>query len=533
MTQPVRNDEHRILAEDKHVLHSMGYAQELARRMRTFQNFAISFSIICIVSGGINSFNLGFSSVGGAAIGIGWAVCCLFSLFVALAMAQIGSAYPTAGGLYHWGSILGGRGLGWLTAWFNLIGLVTVLAAINVGTYLFFVGSLAPVFGFDTSALAPAEPTTHSLTVQALAVAAITFSQAAINHYGITLTTKLTDASGYLILAVAVALTLTMLAVAPGLDLSRLWTFANYSGAAGGDAWPESGSLFYLFLLGLLLPAYTITGMDASAHTAEETVGAARTIPKGMIHAVLWSGVFGWLMLSAVVLAIPNMDEAAAQPGNEFFWIMDQVVPEGIKLALYAGIFVAQYLCGLATVTSASRMVFAFARDGGLPWSEKLKAVSPAHRTPVTAIWVSSILAVLFTVYTPVYSTITAVCVIFLYISYVLPTAAGLFAYRRTWTHMGPFDLGVWFRPVALLSIAFCGLLFFIGVQPPNDKALIVTLAFFAVTAAVWFGFEKRRFQGPPTGELIKARQAEIAEAERAVGEGAIPGLAAQPAGND
>lgn len=520
-----------VLEEDKKVLHSMGYAQELSRRMRTFQNFAISFSIICIVSGGINSFNLGFSSVGGAAIGIGWALCCLFSLVVALAMAQIGSAYPTAGGLYHWGSILGGKGLGWLTAWFNLIGLITVLAAINVGTYLFFVGSLAPVLGLDTAALLPAEPTAYSLTVQALAVAAITFSQAAINHYGIRLTTALTDASGYLILAVAVGLTLTMLSVAQGFDLSRLWTFTNYSGPAGGDAWPETGSLFYLFLLGLLLPAYTITGMDASAHTAEETVNAARSIPKGMIHAVLWSGVFGWLMLSSVVLAVPDMDKAAAQPGNEFFWIMDQTVPEAVKLALYLGIFIAQYLCGLATVTSASRMVFAFARDGGLPWSGVLKRVSPSHRTPVPAIWTSAALAVLFTVYTPVYSTITAVCVIFLYISYVLPTAAGLYAHGRTWTQMGPFDLGWLFKPVAVLAILFCGLLFFIGVQPPNDKALTVTLAFFVVTALVWYGFERKRFQGPPTGDLIKARQAAILAAESAVGEGtATPTAPVRPA---
>jgi amino acid transporter len=510
----------------------MGYAQELARRMHAFQNFAISFSIICIVSGGINSFNLGFSAAGGASVGIGWAVCCFFSLMVALAMAQIGSAYPTAGGLYHWGSILGGKGLGWLTAWFNLIGLITVLAAINVGTYLFMVGSLAPVLGLDTSALLPAEPTTYSLTVQVIAVSAITFSQALVNHLGIKLTTKLTDASGYIILGVAVALTLTMLVVAPSLDLSRLWTFTNYSGAAGGDAWPETGSLFYLFLLGLLLPAYTITGMDASAHTAEETVNAARTIPKGMIHAVLWSGVFGWLMLSSVVLAIPNMDEAAAQPGNEFFWIMDQVVPVSVKLALYLFIFIAQYLCGLATVTSASRMVYAFARDGGLPWSGLLRQVSATYRTPVPAIWISAVLAVLFTVYTPVYSTITAVCVIFLYISYVLPVAAGLVAHGRTWTHMGPFDMGFWFKPVAVVSILFCALLFFIGVQPPNDKALTVTIAFFVLTAAVWYGFERRRFQGPPTGELIKARQAEIMEAERAVGEagGGAPIGGVQPA---
>lgn len=131
------------IADDVHTLHRMGYAQELARRMSGFSNLAISLSIICILAGGITSFHLGFCSVGGAAIGIGWPLACLFSLTVALTMGQVASAFPTAGGLYHWAAILGGRGWGWATAWFNLAGLVTVLAAINVGTFQFGAGSFA------------------------------------------------------------------------------------------------------------------------------------------------------------------------------------------------------------------------------------------------------------------------------------------------------------------------------------------------------------------------------------------------------
>ena len=76
-----------IAEEDKKVLHSMGYAQELLRSMRSFQNFAISFSIICILSGGINSFSQGLSSIGGASIGFGWPLGALFSLLFALAIA--------------------------------------------------------------------------------------------------------------------------------------------------------------------------------------------------------------------------------------------------------------------------------------------------------------------------------------------------------------------------------------------------------------------------------------------------------------
>ena len=174
---------------DKHadikILHDMGYAQELERRMGRFSNFAISFSIICIMSGGINSLAQATAGAGGASIGIGWPLGCLVSGVFALAMAQIGSAYPTAGGLYHWGSILGNRFVGWLTAWFNLLGLVTVLGAINIGTYYFFFGAFGPALGMQ-----------DTITVRILSMAVLTGIQAVINHVGIGLTAKLTDFSG-------------------------------------------------------------------------------------------------------------------------------------------------------------------------------------------------------------------------------------------------------------------------------------------------------------------------------------------------
>src|SRR5215471_3897620 len=122
----------RVRDDDTDRLHALGYAQELSRRLDAFSNFAISLSIICILSGGVTSFHLGLCGVGGASIGLGWPLVCLFALAIAATMAQVASAFPTAGGLYHWAALLGGRGWGWATAWFNLLGLITVLAAINV-----------------------------------------------------------------------------------------------------------------------------------------------------------------------------------------------------------------------------------------------------------------------------------------------------------------------------------------------------------------------------------------------------------------
>ncbi len=251
-------------ADDVKLLHSMGYAQELSRRMNGFSNFAISFSIICILAGGISAFQAGLSAGGGAAIGIGWPVGALFAVIVAAAMAQIASAYPTAGGLYHWSSTLGGKGFGWVTAWFNLLGLVFVVAAVDFAVYdPFFKTLIAPMLGFDTS--------TWGWTQQTVFLGLLMTSQAFLNHAGIKITSKLTDLSGYLIFIVAVVLTASLLIYSPvKLDFSRLFTLTNFTGAEG-SWWPQSNNTLTVFLSGLLLTVYTITGFDASAHTSEET----------------------------------------------------------------------------------------------------------------------------------------------------------------------------------------------------------------------------------------------------------------------
>ena len=113
MNKTSKDPEGVDISSDVKQLAAMGYTQELKRRMSGFSNFAISFSIICILAGGITSMQLGVSAVGGAAAGIVWPLGVIFSLLVALGMAQVASAFPTAGGLYHWSSLLGGKGWGW------------------------------------------------------------------------------------------------------------------------------------------------------------------------------------------------------------------------------------------------------------------------------------------------------------------------------------------------------------------------------------------------------------------------------------
>jgi amino acid transporter len=505
--------------EDVKILHGMGYAQELSRSMSKFSNFAISFSIICILSGGINSFAQAISSVGGAGAGIGWIVGCLLSGMFALAMAQIASAFPTAGGLYHWSSILGGRFWGWLTAWLNLLGLITVLGAINIGTAYFFAGTFGGMFGF-----------TGTDTQVVVFVAVITAIQALFNHLGIKVTTMLTDISGYIIFATTAVLVIACLYFAPAIDISRLWTFTNFSGEAGGNVFPQSDNVGYLFLLCLLLPVYTITGYDASAHTSEETKSAATSVPNGIVNAVFWSSLIGWIMICSITLAIPDLAVAAGQGWGMFFGTMDAIMPAGLKTVIYLGIFIAQLLCGLATVTSASRMLFAFSRDDGVPgFSKALASVSPKYRTPVNAIWTSTVLCILYVLLamsikiagTSIYVIVVNSTLVFLFLSFTVPLVAGLFAYGTAkWPNPGPWAMsaGV-YKLVTVLSVVGMGVILFIAVAPPNERVLYVVLGFVALALVFWVAVENRRFKGPPIGDEVKKRAATIAAAERAVGE--------------
>ncbi len=501
----------KSMEHDKSHLHKMGYAQQLARRMSGFSNFAISFSIICILAGGITTFATGFSSTGGAGIGYGWLIGGAVAIIVSLSMGQIASAYPTAGGLYHWASMLGGRAWGWVTAWFNVLGLFFVVSSVDVGVWLLFRDLiLVGIFKMD--------PAVFTASHQLIAVGFILITQSLFNHYGIELTTKLTDFSGYFIFIVAILLTISLLVFSPvALDFSRLFTFTNFTGDTGGGVFPRTESMGVAFLFGLILVCYTITGYDASAHTSEETHDAQINVPKGMWQAVFYSVLFGYFMVASFVLAMPSVAEGASKGYGSFLYVMESsLMPQWLLYFLFVGIVVNNYLCGLAGLTSASRMTFAFARDGGLPASGFLSHVSTVYRTPTYAIWTAAFIAWASVIYAGAFVVLATGCAVFLYFSYISPVVAGFFAEGTAkWPEKGPFNLGVFSKPLAIISVIGGFVLAITGFQPPNEKVFYLTVIMVVVMAVLWFTVENKRFEGPPTGDRIKERQKMIAEIEK------------------
>jgi amino acid transporter len=559
-------------AHDKQVLHRLGYAQELARRMSGFSNFAISFSIICILAGGISAFAAAFNAAGSGGAVIIWLVGGVLAMAVAWGMGQIASSFPTAGGLYHWSSHLGGKSWGWATAWFNLVGLICVVSSVDVLLYsIFFKGILLT----DTLKV---NTSTWGYWHQLIFVAIVLITQSLLNHYGIDLTTKVTDLSGYLIFGLTIILIIGLFAFSPvRLDFSRLWTFQNFTGDPGGAVIPfRTESLAFAFLLGLVYVCYTITGFDASAHTSEETQDAQVNVPRGMWQAVFWSWVFGLIAVAAYVLTMPSIQEAAAAGWGSFDYMWNaSLMPQWLKIFLAIGLVAVNYMCALAGLTSCSRMMFAFSRDGGLPGSKTLSMVSVKYRTPTYAIWTSAGLALLSTVYAPYYLVLAVACAVFLYISMIMPIAAGLLAEGTAkWKEKGPFNLGAFSKPNAVFAIVGGFLLAITGFFPPNEKVFHFTVILIVALCALWsrqsaiigivlslvglvmrflpipegnltgvfvpdaatayagiavavigtlityrYGGEANRFEGVPEGERIIQRQKMIAEVEKKYGE--------------
>src|SRR6059036_3401828 len=122
--------------------------QQLQRAWGSFTNFAISFTIISVLAGTFTTFGQAWNAGGPIAISIGWPVICAFVLLVAVSMAELTSAFPTAGGPYWWAARLGGNSWSWFTGWFNIVGLVGIVASVGYGA-AGFLDALLGLYGVD------------------------------------------------------------------------------------------------------------------------------------------------------------------------------------------------------------------------------------------------------------------------------------------------------------------------------------------------------------------------------------------------
>jgi amino acid transporter len=515
--------------DDTRTLHRLGYAQELFRSMGGFQNFAISFTIISILAGCLTSYYIAFNQGGPVAVTWGWLIVGLFCVIVSLALGEIASTYPTAGGLYYWASKLGSPAWGWFTGWFNLVGQIAVTAAIGYGCAVFMTSLLNLLWDYP-----------NSLGWILFTYGMIIFGAGLINMLRVPFTAAVNSFSAWWHM-VGVVLIVAILIIVPDHHKSVSYVFGDTLNNTGfsGSSWTH-GAYIYVFLTGLLMAQYTITGYDASAHMSEETRQASIGAAWGIVMSVVVSVIFGFALLVAVTFAIPETKGAVDAGANVVTYIWETSMSRRWAEFLLFIAVVAQTFCTIASVTSASRMMFAFSRDGAVPGHRYWRRVSKADRVPIYTVWAICVLS--FVLMIPTlwngivgYAVGTSVAVIGLYIAFVLPIILRLMAGERF--ERGAWHLGrhyKWIDTIAILWIAFISIVFLLpfayaGV-PWNDGfdwnlvnytpitvggALLLFGGWYLLTARNWF-------KGP-------IRQGTEEELERIEAEYGAPAVAPGP----
>jgi amino acid transporter len=449
-------------------LERLGYVQELLRTMGGFSNFAISFSIISILTGAVTLYDYGLSLGGPLEMTLGWPLVTLGTMLVALSMAELASAIPTSGAMYHWAADLGGPNWAWFTAWFNIIGLITVIVAIDYGCARF----LVPMLGLRSS-------DSTILMVYGL----LLLSHAVGNQYGVRWVARLND----------ISVAVHVLGVV--ILLGALWIFAArqplaFLLQASPTAPPVHAPYAWLFVLGLLQAQWTYTGFDASAHIAEETIDPRRRAPWGMVLAVAVSGIFGYLLVLSLAWVIPDLKlvlsatDAGGNPLPAVLAIVQSAIGRRAGSAVLGLTVLAMWFCGLASVTSLSRAFYTLARDKGMLFWKTWSRIN-AHHTPARAIWLSVALAFVALIYSGAYSVVTSISVVGFYISYIIPVYLGWRAKKQWLAKRGPWHLGRWSNAINFLAIVWTLFICIIMVLPPNTRtgytiaAVIVVLFLF------------------------------------------------------
>ena len=466
------------LDADAQTLADMGYKQELHRGMSGFSNFAVSFSIISILAGCITSYKIALVSGGPSTIVLGWLIVGIMVLTVALSMAEVCSRYPTAGGLYFWAGRLAKknkRQWAWYVGWFNFLGEIAVTAAIDFGCATTWMAFANLVWGVEVT------PQTVFLVF-----VVIILSHAALNTFGVNLVSLLSSISAWWHV-VGVLIIVGALWILPTKHQSVAWTLTGFHNETGWSFLP------YVFLDG---PADGPVHLHRVRRLRPRRGGDEERVRRGPPgHRAECAGLGDRRVRPALLdhrLHPGQLRGGADGPGRQ----RDRIAagadlpgslgnPDVAKFLLFI-VCVAQYFCGMASVTANSRMSFAFSRDHALPGSRIWAKVNPRTGTPTNSIWfcvtLSIVLALPALISATAYLAVTSIAVIGLYIAYVVP----VFLRRLSPDFVpGPWNLGRWSPLIGWLAVGWVVLICILFVLPPAYPITISTFNYAPVAVLV------------------------------------------------
>ncbi len=529
------------LSADEQQLADLGYKQELSRTWSGFSNFAISFSIISILAGCFTTFYFGWNNGGPIAISLGWPLIAALILIIGFCLSELVSAYPTSGGIYWWASKLGGVKAGYYTGWLNLVGLIAIVASVAYGTATFF--------DYAMSRLSASWAEGYSLERVFVIFLVILIFASLVNIFSSHLLAVFNNISVWWhVIGASIVVIILVFFLKDGAvhwDAANVFTgrinntfglFGSSDGSLNGPGTDGLGFFFYVLPLGFLLTQYTITGYDASAHLSEETQGAADGAAKGIWRSIFYSAIGGWILLLAFLFAVQDPDAVSAGGGGVQV-IFDQALSPELAGTVLMIATLGQLFCTTACLTSASRMLFAFSRDGAVPGAKYWASLSK-NKTPVQAVLAVSVAGLVLTLPAllkvnigtaeePIYTVtaffaVVSIGVLGLYLAFAIPI---FYRWRAGASFkQGSWNLGnkwKWMAPVAILEILITSVYFILPLYPggapgfmrgflgapsaeevPFDWKAVnyAPLVLGAILIALWIGWHvsaKKWFTGP------------------------------------
>jgi urea carboxylase system permease len=511
-----------IAGPDADDLHSIGYRQELHRRLGWFSSFAAGFSFVSILTTVFQLFALGYS-FGGPAFFWTWPLVFAGQICVALVFAELAASWPLAGCIYQWSRRLAGETVGWFAGWAMMVGYIVSVAAIGIALQAVLpeVWSGFQIVGTDSS-ITSASGAANGILLGSLLIALATVISAVGVHV--------------MALINGVGVTCELIGVV--LLLALLFGHVERGPAVVTQTAGVSGNSPYLyaFLASTLMAAYVMYGFDSAAELSEETTQPRRVVPSAILRALLVSFVGGGLMILAALMAAPSLTDGQLSTAG-LAYVITSRLDTWLGRALLAVVAIAIVSACLAIQNSASRVMFSMARDGRLPGAHWLAKVHPNTGTPILtgiAVGVLAIAVLLINLGNPAaFAAVTSTSVVIVYLAYLLVTVPAL---RARWRRTLPprpeagFSMGRWGLAVNLFAVVY-GVAMMVNIawprqavyDPAGTSWVLQYLALLFVAGLVVAGLVvhrmlRRRLEALPEPAAADGAGAPIAEA--AVAEG-------------
>ncbi|KIW65259.1 hypothetical protein PV04_07532 [Phialophora macrospora] len=442
----------RELTADEEVLAALGYKPEFKREFSLWTSFCVSFAVLGLLPSFASTLYYGMGYAGTPGMAWGWLIAMGFIQCVAMGMAELCSSMPTSGGLYYAAAVLAPQGYGpiaaWITGWSNWLCQVTGAPSVDyaLASMILAAGSI------NNPDFVPQNYQVFLLTTLIMILHACISSMptrwiATFNSYGSTFN------------IIALVITIITIPAATNRTSQGLPRFTKSSTVWGnfyeGTDYPNGVAV----LMSFIAVIWTMSGYDAPFHLAEECSNANIASPRAIVLTSGVGGLMGWFLQLVVAYTVINIDDVLdSDLGQPWASYLLQILPKNTALAILGMTIVCGFSMGQGCMVAASRVTFAYARDGCFPLSRYWAQVNPITKTPVNAVWFNAAIGILLTLLLfggeASIGAIFSVGAIAAFVAFTIPITIRTFfvgsRFRR-----GPWHLGKFSYPIGVASTCF------------------------------------------------------------------------------